>query len=312
MRSKISTLFIAIVAAVTAWSLPASAGAADWVRIVSISPASGEFQPWVSGHVFDSTNSFEVKLDYNLESLPSAVVAANIVVPHSGVYQVPAARTRGRGSLKIKVSMQCLSGDPAVLSGLRLRAFIAQPVGVYHAQAEQAIPHKFRCRKEPMLKVPTPIVTPGIKPGVKINPDVLKPANGCPDPAFDSLRPRLVRRSTRYRSRGEIQIVGTIRNRGSAPFDTSAGQQEVQLWERTPGARPVMVKRDRFEDLAPGATHTIHYERKWDTSIEFPPDYQLRIVYDPDILKDGNTKNDDCNNSNNKGELRGAQINAIF
>ena len=58
------------------------------------------------------------------------------------------------------------------------------------------------------------------------------------------------------------------------------------------------------------------YEREWNSSSptegEFPPDYIVKISYDPDILIDGNPDNDDCNPGNNEVTRSGAGINTLL
>ena len=292
---------------------PISAHAADWVRIVSITPASGEFHPWVRGHAFDASNSFVVTLAYNLESLPSAVVAANITAPHSGVYQVPAPRTRGTGRLSLRVSMMCLDKDPAVLSGLRLRAFIAQPVGVYHFYVDKAIPHTFRCHKGPTLKVPPAGVTPGVTPPGGVVPQ-LPPAAPCPDPAVVKLAPRITHRDNQWS--GTVEIYGVARNLGRGSYHPGRRHQELRLTEQVPGGTARVVASRRFADLAPGQRVTIQFRRHWNSASpaegEFPPTYTLAIVYNPAISKGARGANRDCRLDNNEKTMNGSQINRLF
>lgn len=54
------------------------------------------------------------------------------------------------------------------------------------------------------------------------------------------------------------------------------------------------------------------YDRNWDTTIEFQPEFILRIVMDPDITLDGNLNNDDVNFNNHQIILQGNQINSLF
>lgn len=292
---------------------PISAAAADWVRIVSISPARGEFQPWSSGHAFDSSNSFAVTLEYNLESLPSAVVAANIIAPHSGVYQVPAPRRRGTGRLTVRVSMQCLDRDPAVLSSLRLRAFIAQPTNVYHARVDQAIPHTFRCHKGPLVKLPTPGVVPGVTPPAGAVPGV-RPALACPDPSAVSLSARIIHRDNQWS--GRVEIVGLVRNIGRGAYHPGRRRQLVELTEQVPGGRARIVKSQWFSNLRPGETVKVRYRRHWNSSSpaegEFPPTYVLSIVYKPAPGKGESGPSVDCHLSNNRKTMSGTEINRLF
>lgn len=135
-----------------------------------------------------------------------------------------------------------------------------------------------------------------------------------PDPAAIAVDFRLVRRTGRFT--GQVEIVGTIRNVGTADFISGKGQQGIQLYEEVPGARPRLVASLPFERLNQGAELQIRYTREWNASSpaegEFPPTYRLQISYDPDIVLDGNPKNDDSNWRNNSRERSGSAINDLL
>lgn len=98
----------------------------------------------------------------------------------------------------------------------------------------------------------------------------------------------------------KLKITGTVKNIGGKAFESGANQQVIQLFEvRSPSNR-IMLKQLPFSRLTPGQEikieHSIPALKPGD---EFPPDYQVLIVYDPDIYMDANKNNDDGNQTNN-------------
>ncbi len=128
---------------------------------------------------------------------------------------------------------------------------------------------------------------------------------GQPNPAVDRIDFTLV--STTSSTAGTVRIEGVVENKGDTTFDSSAGQQSVQLYQGT-----TLLAQQEFEDLAAGATVTVAHELSWSTSTEFPPTFRVIIAYDPDIFIDGNDNNDDCANSDNALERSGSEINDLF
>lgn len=127
----------------------------------------------------------------------------------------------------------------------------------------------------------------------------------CRDPAAQSLTFQILSRSPE----GRIRITGVVRNVGNAVFESDPRQAIVALYETHPGARGTVKAQQSIARLAPNATITLNYELGWSPSSEFPPTFDLLISYDPDIYLDGNLKNDDCNQANNKKALSGEEIN---
>ncbi len=75
----------------------------------------------------------------------------------------------------------------------------------------------------------------------------------------------------------------------------------------------VLVTTYEFEDLKPGESIGAVYYREWtDATREFPPTYRAVIVYDADILLDGNPHNNDCNWNDNELEVSGSGANELF
>ncbi len=152
----------------------------------------------------------------------------------------------------------------------------------------------------------------GFLPGVDMQcgtdaQKVLCDANvNAPAPALDSIDFLLVDKYTS--STGRIQVWGVVKNKGLARYESDPGQQRIHLYEDG-----VLVSTYDFEDLAPGDSIGVIYYREWtDATREFPPTYRAEIVYDPDILIDGNPANNDCSFDDNVLTRSGAGANALF
>lgn len=111
-------------------------------------------------------------------------------------------------------------------------------------------------------------------------------------------------------------ITGTVKNIGTKDFSSSEGQQFIYLYEKPLGGTATPLLSLPFTNLAAGDSLFVTYTRNWDASSpvegEFPPDYILSIMYDPDITTDGNENNDDVNNDNNSLTKSGSTINDLF
>ncbi|MCA9588553.1 MAG: hypothetical protein KC657_24720 [Myxococcales bacterium] len=136
------------------------------------------------------------------------------------------------------------------------------------------------------------------------------PVRQCVDPAATAIDAVIVARTSRFA--GTVRITGRVKNVGNAAYVSRPGQQIVQMWEETPGARPRLVAQQAFTNLAVGQEMFVSFARPWSSSDEFQPQYKVVITYDPDIFLDGNTKNDDCNMNNNARVRAPASINALF
>ncbi len=130
---------------------------------------------------------------------------------------------------------------------------------------------------------------------------------GCPDPAAFAIIFKIVNRFSTFT--GKVRITGVIKNVGSKAFSGGGGM--AYLYEGN-----TLRKTKNFSYIAPGTTISLFYERNWNSSSpsegEFPPKYKLVILYDPDILMDGNKNNDDCKITNNRKERSGSGINSLF
>ena len=175
-------------------------------------------------------------------------------------------------------------------------------------------------RAEFGLKCAQKTVT-GRRPAVSLPPRT-RPGTivgrACIDPAAVEIRFEIVRRDTQFR--GRVRITGVVKNVGNTPFSCNPGtsQASAHLYELPAGATSGGVLRAHtdFSALAVNSTVIVSYERDWDSSSpaegEFAPSYKLMIVYDPDILLDSNTANDDCNVNNNSKPRSGTEINAML
>ncbi|MCM1983705.1 hypothetical protein [Lyngbya confervoides] len=149
-------------------------------------------------------------------------------------------------------------------------------------------------------------IEPVTRPNLQIKP---VPLLRCIDPAAESIQFQVIRRDSQFR--GRVRITGVIKNVGSLAYLSQPSQQGLLLYENNR-----LVKTSSFQNLAPGATAQISYERDWNSSSpaegEFPPTYKLLITYDPDIRLDGNPNNDDCRSSNNQAVRSGQGINELL
>ncbi|WP_299443354.1 hypothetical protein [uncultured Aquimarina sp.] len=117
---------------------------------------------------------------------------------------------------------------------------------------------------------------------------------------------------------GTATIKGIITNIGDADFNSSIGQQTINLYQRNLGASAPgdLVETINFVNIAAGDSLAIRYTRPWNASSpaegEFPPEYRIVLDYDPDIFIDGNDNNDDVDLTNNELTVSGSGINDLF
>ncbi len=158
------------------------------------------------------------------------------------------------------------------------------------------------------LKKATPLASP--KPQL---PAGLQPPGPCSDPALRPLTFRIVERTPGRRFQGKVSLIATVENVGKGEYRSRSDQQQIQLFETPRGGQPRMVASREFGNLAPGQKVDLVWTRPWDASSpaegEFPPSYEAKIVYDPDIRADGNPANDECSAGNNAARLNGKSIN---
>lgn len=176
----------------------------------------------------------------------------------------------------------------------------------------------------PALATPAtgPRIAPKVADQLKATPPVALPkplpalppgAGTCPDPALRGLTFKIVERTPAHRVSGRVSLIATVENVGKAEYRSRPNQQIVELYETVPGRSPRRVAAREFTNLAPGQRIDLVWTRVWNAASpaegEFPPTYEARISYDPDIRIDGNPANDECNATNNVARLNGKSIN---
>ena len=151
--------------------------------------------------------------------------------------------------------------------------------------------------------------TTKIKPQIKYPGKFIYKPN-CPDLAAVDVKFQILNRYTRHS--GKVRISGVVKNVGSKNFVSNPRQMSVVLYEEAPGGRAVIRARQSFGNIPAGRTVQVSFTRTWYTSTEFPPNYRVCVIYDPDIKLDSNPQNDDCRSSNNCKTPRGSDINKLF
>ncbi|MBF0316527.1 MAG: hypothetical protein HQK50_19560 [Oligoflexia bacterium] len=128
------------------------------------------------------------------------------------------------------------------------------------------------------------------------------------DPAV-TIHFKLLKRVAPFR--GDVQIIANIQNLGTQTFVAGSYEASVFLYEDQQ-----IVGSRVFKTLVPGQQVQLRFTREWDAANyvegEFPPIYRAVIIYDPNICRDNNPYNDDCNATNNSAIKRGTEINALF
>lgn len=98
----------------------------------------------------------------------------------------------------------------------------------------------------------------------------------------------------------KMRVTGIVKNKGGKNYESSENQQVIQLWEVRSSNDKQKLKEISFVRLNAGQELKISVDLPaLKPGNEFPPDYQVLIVYDPDILMDANKNNDDANYGNN-------------
>ncbi|MCK5004908.1 MAG: hypothetical protein KAS21_07460 [Candidatus Aminicenantes bacterium] len=195
-----------------------------------------------------------------------------------------------------------VGADPGVIvSG---EAIIKAQVDVDNALVEFNEANNTKVRKVKCKKLIKPLST------VQLNRAVLRPQlvkRDCPDPAAYKIDFELLQQTATFT--GRVKITGVVKNVGLKEFKGGGGM--AYLYEGSS-----LRKTKVFSNLLPGETLSLSYIRTWYAASpsegEFPPTYKLVILYDIDILKDGNKDNDDCTLNNNKLERSGKGINELL
>lgn len=128
-----------------------SAFAADWVRILSMTPASPASLPGVpSGTPMGPANSIEVAFAYNLETHPTGRIGFYTAgepgnPSHTGL-EIPVPVTKGQGQGKTRFSVQCPTpASPCVIKSVRFNLFFDGPPLVKLFEGHHAVEYTFKC-----------------------------------------------------------------------------------------------------------------------------------------------------------------------
>ncbi len=146
---------------------------------------------------------------------------------------------------------------------------------------------------QPVKPIPRPVPTP------RFTPKVLPTLKTCRvDPAIASVT---LTKGTRAR---QVQIAYRVVNRGSTAWVSGANQQNVNLTAHNANTNSYYRNTQRLTgNAAAGATMLSWTSPFIDNAFddfEFAGDLTVQIGYDPDILLDSNTCNDDVNSANNR------------
>ncbi len=114
---------------------------------------------------------------------------------------------------------------------------------------------------------------------------------------------------TCFNGSARIRIRGEATNISSQDFRSRLGPQSLLLYEVQGRTRTLVASKD-FTAVQAGFGVDVSYERLWILSTEFPPSYEVRLSYDPDIFIDANEENDDCDLTNNDATITPAEIRA--
>jgi hypothetical protein len=136
-----------------------AAPAADWVRIVSMTPASPATLPGVpTGSPMGAGNSIEVAFTYNLESQPTGRIGFYTAgepgnPPHTGLELPFMVTKKGQGEGKTRFSVQCPPGFAGcTIKTVRYDLFhdAPPPAGLTKLfEGHQAVDYTFRCGDNP-------------------------------------------------------------------------------------------------------------------------------------------------------------------
>lgn len=131
----------------------------------------------------------------------------------------------------------------------------------------------------------------------------------CPDPGIVSFEPLPYpgnRDDFDPENHGIVVLRATVSNLGAQDYVTSDNQQMLRLIQ---GKQVLQTKP--FSNLGKGQKEHIQAKVNWDKRTALQ-DFRVMIVYDRDILHDGNPLNDDCNGANNTRTLSASTISRVF
>lgn len=150
MKPKSALVALAFLAALV---LASAATAADWVRIVAMTPASPATLPGVPPSTpMGPGNSIEIAFAYNLESQATGRIGFYTAgepgnPPHTGVEVPFAVPKKGQGEGKTRISVQCPPGFAGCpIKSIRFNLFFDGPPLVKLFEGHRPVEYKFTCR----------------------------------------------------------------------------------------------------------------------------------------------------------------------
>ena len=168
MRHQRIPVFLVLALALSA----APAFAADWVRIVSMNPASPATLPGVpTGSPMGAGNSIEVVFTYNLESQATGRIGFYTAgepgnPPHTGLENPFMVTKKGQGEGKTRFSVQCPEGFAGcTIKTVRYDLFhdAPPPAGLTRLfEGHQPVDYTFKCRTPNDKKPNVAFARPGI------------------------------------------------------------------------------------------------------------------------------------------------------
>ena len=137
----------------------------------------------------------------------------------------------------------------------------------------------------------------------KVDPSKVRLLTAKPDLAITAVS---VRRSPNL---GKTNVRVSVKNVGRAHWRSAPNQQVVMAYIN--GKSYVVSRNIKSLDASKTRKFVVEVPSQWAVGLEFVPDVDVRIVFDPDIRLDGNRANDDANPANNRRVLSGTQANAM-
>ena len=150
MKNHIRSLAFVSLAALVLSAAPAFA--ADWVRILSMTPASPATLPGVPPATpMGPGNSIEVAFAYNLETQATGRIGFYTAgepgnPAHTGL-EIPVSVSKGQGQGKTRFSVQCAAGFAGcTIKSVRFNLFFDGPPLVKLFEGHQPVDYTFKCR----------------------------------------------------------------------------------------------------------------------------------------------------------------------
>ena len=114
--------------------------------------------------------------------------------------------------------------------------------------------------------------------------------------------------------RFDFEITCVVMNTGNAPFVSTKRGQGIALFELKHGeSEGHRLRYRRYADLDVGETLIIHkWIKDWPADQDFPSSFECKLVYDYEKRTDQDSRNDDCDLTNNRKIVRGVNMLQLF